>query len=762
MKRNLLMFIAFVLTNAFAVRAQTNDITFVVDLSPLNNPTAVAHIAGDFNSWTPTAMTSIGNNQFSITASMSGGWSNNGFNFLSSSEWTDAEPEFTETCSGSNASSGKSGSARWFYRGDEAGGTAITYAYVWNSCTSASPQVTTTFKLDLSNVIDTATTPENYAGYISGDFNSYSISTMTNKGNGIYESEISLDENASGNFFYLITNASDFSGKETVPASGCADGSNRSYAVGTTPSTIASMVGTCATQRDTWTGTTNTNWHTTTNWQGGVIPDQTYDITIPDVTNDPVVSSNTPAIVNGLTIAMNASLTVSNESSLVIYGDVTNNGTYSYTRNLTTPLGYSIMGSPVTNATVADLQSDFFYAYNSSNDTYETKSGSTPLVSGQGYFVAKTTAGTVDFTGTPNSHYVNYNVTDGNFELVSNPYSAAISAEKFLAGNTTALDGTLYFWDDGGVNASATTRGGDYVTVNMVGMITTGTVDLSDGVNGLKGTTPAADGFIGSAQGFFVKVQADGQASFNPSMQATDVSSNAAASYYRQESKTAYIQIKLAMEGEGLYNETILAYHESATPNHDYGLDAFKFSGNKNISFHSVSPVNAKDNYAIQVVPTDFLETKGVSLGYNLSNAGQYQLSVKDLKNIPAGYQILLQDHWNNSLQEISVNSSFAFSTEGQETSNERFELFLVKSEVLGLDAQLSKMQVQASVNGLNIEQAEEGAHELAIYTATGQLLHQGQIFIEHQSGYADVALNANQLYIVRVGNQTQKFLIKR
>jgi hypothetical protein len=71
-------------------------------------------------------------------------------------------------------------------------------------------------------------------------------------------------------------------------------------------------------------------------------------------------------------------------------------------------------------------------------------------------------------------------------------------------------------------------------------------------------------------------------------------------------------------------------------------------------------------------------------------------------------------------------------------------------------------MQVQASVNGLNIEQAEEGAHELAIYTATGQLIHQGKIFIEHQSGYADVALNANQLYIVRVGNQTQKFLIKR
>ncbi|MDQ6813325.1 MAG: hypothetical protein M3040_06305 [Bacteroidota bacterium] len=63
----------------------------------------------------------------------------------------------------------------------------------------------------------------------------------------------------------------------------------------------------------TWTGAVSTDWNTAGNWQCGVIPTITTDVTIPaSLFNYPVISSTATATANNLTLQSGSSITVSN------------------------------------------------------------------------------------------------------------------------------------------------------------------------------------------------------------------------------------------------------------------------------------------------------------------------------------------------------------------------------------------------------------------------------------------------------------------
>ena len=65
------------------------------------------------------------------------------------------------------------------------------------------------------------------------------------------------------------------------------------------------------TQTLTWTGNTNANWNTPSNWNGGVVPNSTYNVIIPtNPTRQPFISSAN-ASCKSLTINSGATLTVS-------------------------------------------------------------------------------------------------------------------------------------------------------------------------------------------------------------------------------------------------------------------------------------------------------------------------------------------------------------------------------------------------------------------------------------------------------------------
>jgi len=91
-----------------------------------------------------------------------------------------------------------------------------------------------------------------------------------------------------------------------------------------------------------WTGTTSTNWFTTTNWCNGAIPIASTNVTIPGgLTNYPSIGT-TGAVCNNISISSGASLTITGSNGLAVSGNWTNNGTFTantstVTFNGTTP-----------------------------------------------------------------------------------------------------------------------------------------------------------------------------------------------------------------------------------------------------------------------------------------------------------------------------------------------------------------------------------------------------------------------------------------
>ncbi len=107
-----------------------------------------------------------------------------------------------------------------------------------------------------------------------------------------------------------------------------------------TPSTIY------APSTTIWTGTTNTDWFTASNWTAGV-PSLTKTCQIPNVTNDPTVGSGTATCKN--VDITNGVLTISGGATLETYGNFTNTGTLNQTGNLDLADGGSSLNHNITS-----------------------------------------------------------------------------------------------------------------------------------------------------------------------------------------------------------------------------------------------------------------------------------------------------------------------------------------------------------------------------------------------------------------------------
>jgi hypothetical protein len=78
----------------------------------------------------------------------------------------------------------------------------------------------------------------------------------------------------------------------------------------------------------TWTGSSDTDWNTGSNWDIGFVPDNVDDAVIPSgVPNMPVLTG--VAQIGDLTISSGATFTMSNGSTLNIFGNFTNSGTFT-------------------------------------------------------------------------------------------------------------------------------------------------------------------------------------------------------------------------------------------------------------------------------------------------------------------------------------------------------------------------------------------------------------------------------------------------
>ena len=193
-----------------------HNVTLQVDLGSTAASSNGVHVAGSFQSWSPstTAMTQVGTSSiYSVTVSMNAG--DYEYKFLNGNAWGDDEGVPSE--SQVNALDGSGNNNRWVSISSD-----TTLPAVMFGGNAPAGQNLLVAQVDLSLV-----TVATDGGKVAGDFNSWTDGSLADFGaNGTWETHIFVDT-ADGAQEFKFKNGT--SGWESVPST-CATNGNRSFA----------------------------------------------------------------------------------------------------------------------------------------------------------------------------------------------------------------------------------------------------------------------------------------------------------------------------------------------------------------------------------------------------------------------------------------------------------------------------------------------------------------------------------------------------
>lgn len=454
-----------------------------------------------------------------------------------------------------------------------------------------------------------------------------------------------------------------------------------------------------------WLGLDNTDCADCGNWETGKLPDALTDVIIPSTSdlNDVEILSN--AGTKNLSIEAGKTVYLYPGKSLHVYGNLVNNGTlvlmsdangYATLLNDGTlsgsgtikvmrhlPAGdYHYISSPIINplrnlidqngSNTRFYEYDETYVASTSENWLENwKAPIGTMTAAKGYALGITETQTIEFNGTAfNTGNISISVSNSNktqisdgWNLVGNPYPSAINAELLLTHNATAIDGSIYLWENGIYNNEYTSS--DYATWNLSGYVGTSA----------SGKNP--NGYIAASQAFFVHRSNTAPASenleFTNTMRAFDVSNQ----FYKSTYKPDTIEtIRMSISNAKSYNEMLLAFHQLATSNHDQFYDAYKIAGNSDISLYAIQN---EQKYAILSYQNieRFESSQSIKIGYSALSSGEYTFKSKSIL-LPENYKVWLIDRARSQSIELK-DSIYQFYTDAG-IFETRFEIIIGKS----------------------------------------------------------------------------------
>ena len=489
-----------------------------------------------------------------------------------------------------------------------------------------------------------------------------------------------------------------------------------------------------------WTGTTNSDWDTTTNWNTNALPIASHDAIIPSgITNYPTITG---------TITTN-NITIESGASLVTNG-ATVNSNVTYKRQLSTPTptgtfatdkleGWHLISSPVLNQALNDtfISENGIASGSGTNKGVSTYTEATntwdyfedaetfTFVKGQGYSVKRTATGNVTFNGNLHLSDVatpNLARTADGFHLVGNPYPAYISSEQFLDNNTTVSDNkTIWVWNDGS--------------------------------NSYDTHISTADFKIAPGQAFFVQVNTSGGTlTFAESNQAH----NGTDTFLRTEVKP---EITLNITDGNLKRYAKVYYNNNATKSFDSGYDGEIFGG-ITTPFEVYSQLlenNQGKNYQIQSLPNTDLEAMVVPVGLKAENGKEITFSAEAL-NIPAGLKVFLEDRNSNTFTRLDeANSEYKVTLTEAVNGIGRFYLHTRSSALSTKDVVLENISIYKTNNtNLKIVGLQQGAASVKLFNVLGKQVMSASF---NTNGVQDVSLPnlATGVYIVQLSTENGK-----
>ena len=482
-----------------------------------------------------------------------------------------------------------------------------------------------------------------------------------------------------------------------------------------TTSTISSM---------SWDGSESSDWNTSGNWSGDVIPDNTHNVTIPsDVPNDPIISDGDEADCNDLTVESGATLTVNDGGSLITAGTITNNGTIDINMDATAG-EWNLVAIPTTTETADVFYDNYLQKWNETTAGWEEITDeNTSLTPVKGYSLwPPASKNSFTFSGTPNngnqsiaiSHTNNGSDNEGA-NLVGNPYPS------YLDWDQVSGYGAKYSWDGTAYNA--------YTNVDGYG---SGTRDVAP------------------MEGFFIVTDSDGTFSLDNSMRSHKLSPSKSG-----EAKSLSNGLVLSASNGSYEDEFWLVFNDQASENFELQRDAWKLlSDTEGISqLYSFSP---DGKMSIDVRPM----TGEIQLGYQNNQPGTYTIGLKEIANLQ---KAVLEDTKEEVFHDLTEgNYEFAWKTIDSET---RFKLHL---STVGIEDEINNesqdLLIYANKQNIYLKTKEDpGEMDVRVRDITGRTLLQKQV---NGSGTITIPTSLQTgVYVVEVmQNQertTEKVMIK-
>ncbi|WP_157560219.1 T9SS type A sorting domain-containing protein [Kordia algicida OT-1] len=458
----------------------------------------------------------------------------------------------------------------------------------------------------------------------------------------------------------------------------------------------------------TWSATAASNdWNTAANWDGGIVPDasELESVIIPSSTNYPVITSHIK--VGKIQVAATASVTVNAGATLDVYYDLTNNGTITIeddgallsrenrnvkgsgnfivkrdSPNYADRYFYSYWSTPVaeTDATIATIFPNvggYDYYWNASATNAFWNNDHTDMEVGRGYALRANhlDVETAVFDGTVNNgnitepvyYTVDPDTGESGYNIIGNPYPSAIDWQSFQKDNSDVIEGTVYYWrqTDAPIGDNLAS---DYIEYNNTGANPLG----------------AADGNIGTAQGFAVQAKAGGgtvtfknthrvvanNTQFFRPNNGTDglITPESTVATESSNSQTDG-RLSLRMSGGGLYATQLLGFIPEGTEAYDNTYDGPFINEGASIEFYSYI-IDSK--MSIQALPELTNQSMEIPLGYQVVSSGTYTIQI-DAEYISDDFDIVLEDRYESTFTDLR-QTSYTFTTNPTE-ENDRFFL---------------------------------------------------------------------------------------
>ncbi len=484
-------------------------------------------------------------------------------------------------------------------------------------------------------------------------------------------------------------------------------------------------IGAYETETFIWTGTTNNDWATPTNWNENIVPTVTSDVIIPNSL------SNYPTISSAVSVT---SIDITSGASLIANAGIT--GDVIYHRNIPNT-DWHLVASPVSGETIEDIITNHplatgtvntanlgFAPYTTTSATwnYQNTSSTGTLNNGQGYSVKLTSAADLIFKGSANTSSINFAVTNGanSFNLIGNPFTAYVNSATLTASNSSILsEQTVWLWN-----------GTDYVTYNSANPIE-----------------------IAPGQGFFIEARASNNFSFNQanqSHQGTDT-------FQRTAPKLTF---DLLVADQTTERRTKIFFIDGKTTGFDNGYDSKMFTGVQQdfAIYTELVTDNIGKKLAIQTLPKDNLEAMVVPVGIIGKANQELTFSIQNI-NLPEGTEIYLEDKISNKFINLSIEN-YKITLENDSNSVGQFYIHAKVKSLSNDDFKDTPISIykssnnQVSITGLNTNA------EIHLYSLLGKKIISQKLTPSVVNTITTPELSTG-VYIVKVISETKEITKK-